>query len=239
MNPVVEAQAFVRAALVTPVERDHWETPGQHRRRIAVSVLTLVAGAGVLGWTLRIEPGNALFYLAAVALAVVWLAGALLSGPLHLGRAHTRSGRGESRGIVQGLVLGALMLALFLAGGVVVGHIGPLREPVEHLLDHARVGSMAAVVAVTVVNGVAEEFYFRGALYAALSTRRNVIGTALLYTAVTAAAGIVLLAFAALLLGVVTALQRRVTGGILAPIITHLVWSVGMLLLLPPILGVS
>ena len=41
---------------------------------------------------------------------------------------------------------------------------------------------------------------------------------------------------AAAIIGVVTALQRRVTGGILGPIITHVTWSTGMLLLLPPVL---
>ena len=35
------------------------------------------------------------------------------------------------------------------------------------------------------------------------------------------------------ILGCVTGLQRRVTGGILGPIITHLTWSLGMLFLLP------
>ena len=52
--------------------------------------------------------------------------------------------------------------------------------------------------------------------------------------AVTAASGIALLVLAGALIGLVTGLQRRVTGGILGPIITHLTWSLGMLLLLPP-----
>ena len=44
-----------------------------------------------------------------------------------------------------------------------------------------------------------------------------------------------MLGFAAILLGVVVGLQRRATGGILAPILTHLVWSVTMLYALPAI----
>lgn len=52
---------------------------------------------------------------------------------------------------------------------------------------------------------------------------------------VTAASGIPLLVFAAVILGVAVGLQRRVTGGVLAPIITHLIWSLGMLFLLPPL----
>ena len=56
---------------------------------------------------------------------------------------------------------------------------------------------------------------------------------------VTAAAGIPLLVLAAALLGLVVGLQRRVTGGILGPIITHLTWSLGMLFLLPPVLNAA
>ena len=52
----------------------------------------------------------------------------------------------------------------------------------------------------------------------------------------TAASGIPLLVLAGLLLGLVTGLQRRVTGGILGPIITHLTWSMGMLFILPKLL---
>ena len=46
-----------------------------------------------------------------------------------------------------------------------------------------------------------------------------------------------LLVFAAALLGVVLGLQRRVTGGVLAPMITHVTWSLSMLLVLPWAIG--
>jgi hypothetical protein len=59
------------------------------------------------------------------------------------------------------------------------------------------------------------------------------------YALVTAASGVALLTFAALVLGWVTGLQRRVTGGVLAPVITHLTWSVGMLVLLPIVLDLA
>ena len=49
----------------------------------------------------------------------------------------------------------------------------------------------------------------------------------------TGASGIPLLVLAAAVLGLVVGLQRRVTGGILGPIVTHLTWSLGMLVLLP------
>ena len=57
--------------------------------------------------------------------------------------------------------------------------------------------------------------------------------TTVVYALTTVGAGIPLLVLAARLLGLLTALQRRVTGGILGPIVTHLTWSLGMLFLLP------
>ena len=48
-----------------------------------------------------------------------------------------------------------------------------------------------------------------------------------------------MLAFAAALIGTVVALQRRATGGVLGPMITHVVWSSGMLFLLPPVLQMT
>ena len=52
-----------------------------------------------------------------------------------------------------------------------------------------------------------------------------------------AATGNVMLTFAAVLLGAVTGLQRRASGGILAPILTHCTWSLAMLFALPVLFG--
>jgi hypothetical protein len=51
----------------------------------------------------------------------------------------------------------------------------------------------------------------------------------------TLATGNVMLAFAAVLLGAVVGLERRASGGVLAPILTHVTWSLTMLLALPAI----
>ncbi len=233
INPWVEVRAFVRAALVEPVPRDHEESASAFRRRRVVALVTLALGAAVLGWALRIEPGDPLFYGATCALAALWTLGALASGPLHLGRGHTRAGTEHSRAIVQSLALGTLLLALFLAGAIIVAKIPVLRDPVDALLDHAGEGSVPLIAAITAINGISEELYFRGALYAGIGRRHAVALTTLIYALVTAAAGVPLLVLAAALLGLVTGLQRRVTGGILGPTITHLTWSLGMLFLLP------
>ena len=123
----------------------------------------------VLAWALRITPGDPLFYVATLALAAVWLVGALLSGPAarrqgpHPRRASERPGRSCSPSRSA-----RCCSSLFLVGALVVARIPVLREPVDQLLDHARFGSLPAVLAITLVNGVVEELYFRGALYAAL-----------------------------------------------------------------------
>jgi membrane protease YdiL (CAAX protease family) len=236
LNPVTEVRAFVRAALVRPVPRDHAESDAAFRRRRLVAAVTLVVGAVVLALALRIEPGNDLFYPATLALAVVWSVGALASGPLHLGRAHTRAGGDPARPMVQSLALGALLLGVFLAGGLVVARVPFLRDPVTDLLDHARLGSLALVGLITAVNGVAEELYFRGALYAAVGRRHAVLVTTVVYALTTVGTGIPLLVLAAAALGLLTGLQRRVTGGVLGPVLTHLTWSLGMLFLLPHVL---
>lgn len=237
INPLAEAQSFVRAALVDPVPRDHTEPDSAFRRRRVVVAVTLVIGAATTGYAIHIEPGDSLFYVATLVLAGVWTAGAFLSGPLHLGRGRTRTGTLSSRAVVQSLALGTLLLAVFLAGSVVVARIPVLRTPVDQLLDHAQAGSLTLVAILTAINGISEELYFRGALYAAVGRRHAVLITTFVYASVCATSGIPLLVLAAAILGLVVGLQRRVTGGILGPIITHLVWSLGMLFLLPQALA--
>lgn len=237
INPVAEFRDFVRAALIVPVPRDHTESDSAFRRRRVVAAVTLVAGATALGLALGVRPGDPRFYLATLGVAGIWVIGSLASGRLHLGRARTRSGTETSRAIVQSLALGTLILAVFLTGSLAVAHIPFLRDPVDGLLDHARFGFLPLVALLTAINGVAEELYFRGALYAAIGRRYPVVLSTVMYGLATAPTGVPLLVFAALCLGAVVGLQRRVTGGVLGPIITHLTWSLGMLFLLPPALS--
>ena len=55
----------------------------------------------------------------------------------------------------------------------------------------------------------------------------------------TLATGNVMLAFAAVLLGTVVGLQRRASGGILGPVLTHVTWSVVMVFALPALFGLA
>jgi uncharacterized protein len=221
----------VRQTLWEKVPRDHRESERNLRRRQLVTAGFVVVGAVLLALSLRIKPGSTLFYPATLGLAAVWSVGAFTSGPLHLGRTL----RGEEAGprpVAMPIVYGALLSALFVVGGLVVRQIPWLDAEVRHVLDHANSGSTALLVLITALNGVAEELFFRGALYAA-TPRHPVIVTTVAYTAATLATGNVMLAFAALLLGLLVGLERRATGGILAPIITHVLWSVSMLFVLP------
>lgn len=235
-GPLAELREFVEASLIVPVDEVRDERPSRVLRRRVASVVTLLLGAVTLTWALNLQPGDPDFYLATLALAGVWAGGAFASGPIRLGRGHTRSG-GVARPVVQSLSLGLLLLAIFLLGALVVAQVPFLREPVNDLLDHARYGSLVVVLALTVLNGVAEELFFRGALYPAVPARWAVPVTTVVYALTTVGSGVPLLVFAAVLLGVVTGLQRRVTGGVLGPVITHITWSSGMLLLLPPLLS--
>jgi uncharacterized protein len=230
-----EAGRAVRGSLWDPVPREPRDSAAALRRRQWVSGVTVGIGAIVLGLSLRIEPGNDWFYPATLGLAAVWATGAVVSGPLHLGR--TWRGRAPGpRPLLMPLGYAVALSALFVAGALVVRQVPPLDHQVRHVLDHAQQGSLALLVLVTATNGVAEELFFRGALYAA-TPRSPVAVTSAAYVVATLATGNAMLAFAAVLLGVLVGLQRRATGGIQAPIITHVVWSVTMLLVLPTIFG--
>jgi membrane protease YdiL (CAAX protease family) len=227
-------QGWLQRSLWDVVPRDQRDSPSALRRRQVVTIGFVVVGAVVLGLSLRIEPGSAWFYPATFGLAAVWAVGAFASGPLHLGRID--AGDRQVRPILSPIALGLALSAVFVVGGLVVRQIDSLERQVSSVLDFADQGSVPILVVVTVVNGVAEELFFRGAAYAAIP-RHPVAWTTLAYAVATAATGNIMLSFAAVLLGLVVGLQRRASGGILAPILTHVTWSVSMLFALPLLFG--
>jgi membrane protease YdiL (CAAX protease family) len=226
-------QAWVRRALWDVVPRDHRQDPRDLRRRQLVTIAFVVLGGVVLGLSLRLEPGSPWFYPATLALAVVWTAGAFASGPLHLGRIARESEL--VRPVLTPVVVGLALAAVFVAGALVVHSVSwlsGLEDQVAKVTDFADEGSLPLLVVVTGVNGVAEELFFRGAAYAAIP-RHPVLWTTVAYGVATAATGNVMLAFAAVLLGAVVGLERRASGGILGPVLTHCAWSLTMLFALP------
>jgi membrane protease YdiL (CAAX protease family) len=228
-------QRLLGPALLDQVPRDHTEPDRSFRRRRAVVLATLVVGATLLGFSLSVQPGDSAFYWLTGALAVTWMLGGLASGPLHLGRIRFRNEL--RRPIVTPIVLGLAAAAVFVVGALIVREISPLRSLTDDVLDHARQGSLALIFVVTVLNGVAEEIFFRGALFAAIGRRRPVLVSTVIYTLTTIATANPMLVFAAAALGTLLGLQRRASGGILAPMLTHITWSSAMLFLLPPLFG--
>lgn len=224
-------RTFIRRSLWDVVPRDQRDTPEAFRRRQLVAAVVVLVGAIVLGWSLRLEPGSNVFYVAAVLLAGIWAAGAFLSGRLHLGRI---AGGTEMfvRPILAPILLGLLLVGVFVLGSLVVREIDPLADYVGSVLAYADEGSLTALAIITFFNGIAEELFFRGAMYAAIP-RHPVLWTTLAYVVATLATGNVMLGFAAIVLGAVCGLERRASGGVLAPVLTHITWSLSMLFVLP------
>jgi uncharacterized protein len=221
---------------MTNVAVPHNEPPGVVRRRRVVVAITLVIGAAVLGFSLRRHPGESSFYWLTLALAAVWIVGGFASGPLHLGGICWR-GRNQ-RPVITGTTVGLLLGGVFVLGGLIVKEIPAVSALITRVLLFAHLGSFPLIVAITVVNGVAEEIFFRGALYSALGRYHPVVISTILYACVTMASGNAMLGFAAIVLGTVCALERRASGGVLAPVLTHFVWGLIMVLALPPMFGV-
>ena len=226
--------SWMRRALCDVVPRDHREPRTALRRRQLTTLTVAIIGAVVLGFSLRVEPGSTSFYWWTLALAGVWVVGAIASGPLHLGRISYRSG--YARPVITPIVVGLVLVTLFVVGALVVREIPALDAQVRHVLVFADEGALPLVALVTAVNGIAEELFFRGALYAAV-TRHPVAVTTIANAVVVLAAGNVMLTFAAVLLAVVVGLERRASGGILGPILTHVTWSGSLLLVLPLLFG--
>jgi membrane protease YdiL (CAAX protease family) len=222
-------------------------------RRRAVLAVTLVAGSTLLWATFHTTRGDVPFWLAGFGLAAVWIAGALGLGGVAPGR------------ITAGTLLpagacGLVAFALFdVARHVLRG--APLLGPaLDRVSGTAASAHVLGLVALAVVNSVAEEVFFRGALVAIVGETgdageetggaglssddprrgrsldqvpwRTVAITTALYAVVTAAAGNVALVIAAVVMGTVFAVARWWGTGVAASTVCHAVWSTLMLVAL-------
>jgi membrane protease YdiL (CAAX protease family) len=223
--------------IATTVAVPHHEPPSTVLRRRIVVVVVLVIGGALLGYSLTRHPGDESFYWLTLALAGVWAIGALLSGPLHLGCIRFR-GRNQ-RPVITGTVVGVVLGGAFVIGGLIAREIPGVREYITRVLEFANYGPLVLVVFITVINGIAEEMFFRGALYTALGkTYPAAISTVIYVLATAATTGNPMLGVAAMIVGAVCAFERRTTGGVLAPMLTHFFWGLIMVLALPPVFGV-
>jgi membrane protease YdiL (CAAX protease family) len=233
-RPKTSALVEIRRGIVN-VAVPHHEPPSIVRRRRIVVAIVLVLGAAALGLALRCHPGEASFYWLTLALAGVWALGAFASGPLHLGGVCWR-GRNQ-RPVISGTVIGLLLGAVFVLGGLIAREIPAVSELITRMLQYTDQGSWRLTMAIALLGGIAEELFYRGALYTALGRHHPLVISTAVYVVATMASGNPMLAFAAIILGTVCALERRATGGVLAPILTHFVWTLVVLLALPPLFG--
>ncbi len=227
------AVGVIRPALIDKVERDHRQSDVAFLRRRIVVAATLVIGATLLGLSFSTKQGDSAFYPLTLGLAATWALGSVASGPLHLGHISFRGSL--RRPVITPVIVGLILSAVFAVGALIFRMIPALASLTEDVIGYARAGNPALVFLITLVNGIAEELFFRGALFAAIGVRHPVLISTIIYTVATIAGGNPVLVFAAAILGAVVGLQRRAGGGVLAPILTHITWSSAMLFALPPI----
>jgi uncharacterized protein len=202
------------------------------RRRVVAGFSVL--GAGLLGRSLSTEPGSRDFLASTGAVAAIWVVGGLSSGPLHLGWARSRDGV-LRRPLGPPLALGVGAFGAFYGAALVSKRVPVLEQAISRVLDFANEGATPLVLLTTCANGVGEEVFFRGAVYAAMGDRHPAVLSTAVYTVAAIPTRNPALVLAAGLMGFLFAEQRRASGGILAPAITHLTWSILMVRYLPPL----
>jgi len=191
-----------------------------------------LTGTGLLGASLSTKPASRRFYALTFSVAGTWLIGGLALEPLDWD-----SFRGKERSIGKLVALpvltGAAAFGAFFGAALVARRIPVLNEALVSVLNYAERGSDTLVLATTLANGVGEEVFFRGSLFTALASPHPVATSTGMYMLTTCASRNPALVVAAGVMGTVFAAQRRATGGLLAPILTHVTWSTLMVRFLP------
>jgi membrane protease YdiL (CAAX protease family) len=204
------------------------------RKRRRVVIGTSVAGASLLGVGLNTRPGSNAFYGATLAVAGIYSAGGFASGPLHLGWVQLQD-RSMRRPVITPVATGVAAFGVFYVGGQLVKLVPPLGRAVASVTAFADEGDERLVTLTTLANGVAEEIFFRGAVYATLENYQPVLSSTAVYMVATVPTRNPMLVFASGLMGALWGAQRRATNGLQAPVLTHLTWSTLMLRYLPPV----
>ena len=217
---------------VVPVSHDESRAVVARRRRVVAA--TALLGTGVLGASLSTRPGSTRFYVLTLTAAGTWTVGGLLSGPLHLGWIESRD-RNLRRPVVVPVATGVGAFAFFYGCALVVRRVPFLDRAISRVLAFAEEGNGPLVLLTTYANGIGEEIFFRGALYATLPDDRAVVASTLVYTLATTTTRNPSLVIAAMVMGGLLGLQRRASGGLQAPVLTHMTWSTLMVRYLPPL----
>jgi membrane protease YdiL (CAAX protease family) len=193
-----------------------------------------LGAAALLRSSFTARAGSARFYLLTTGLAATWTGGALGAGsvPWRGDAWRNRPGSAARALIVIPVVTGAATFAVFYGAARAARRHRTAHRAIASVLGYADAGSTPLVVLIASGSGVAEELFFRGALW---SGPRPLRTTTLAYAASTAATGNPALVLAGLITSVIFGWQRDVSGGVLAPAVTHVTWSVLMLRYLPPL----
>lgn len=209
-----------------------WDSQSRRRRRQLAAVA--LTGTGLLGASLSTKPGSCRFYALTFSAAGTWLVGGLVTEPLHWS-----SLRGEERSfgrlVAVPVLTGVAAFGCFFGAALVARRIPILNEALTSVLNYAERGSDSWVMATTLANGVAEEVFFRGSLFTALDCTHPVVASTAVYMLATSATRNPALILASGVMGALFAAQRRASGGIQAPILTHVTWSALMLRYLPTV----
>ena len=229
---VIEGRLPMPINHVVPVRHDESPAVVSRRRRVVAGVSVL--GAGLLGISMSAKPDSRRFYVLTLTAAGTWTVGGLLSGPLHLGWIETRD-RTLRRPVVTPVAIGVGAFGFFYGCALVARRIPFLDEAIGKVLVFAEEGTGPLVLLPPYANGLGEEVFFRGALYAALPPHQAAAASTGVYTLATATTRNPSLVAAAAVMGSLFALQRRASGGLQAPLLTHLTWSTLMVRYLPPL----
>ena len=230
-------RARVRRAagpLLRSVPRDHWESDEAFRRRRRVTGATAVTGASLLGVSLSTPPGSPRFYGLTLGVAGTWVVGGLASGPLHLGRMF---GPGERlrRPVLTPVVSGVGAFGAFYAAALVARRIPVLERAIGSVLRYADQGTTPLVLTTTLANGVAEEVFFRGSVYAAAGAARPVLASTAVYGLATTPPATRRSCWRACRWACSSRSSAGSPAGSRRPMLTHVVWSTLMLRYLPPL----
>jgi membrane protease YdiL (CAAX protease family) len=189
---------------------------------------TGVGASVLLGLSFSAPEGSPRFYLLTTGLTGTLAAGALGAGPV---RWYGADWRGRPAAAARDLVgvpalVGVATFAGFYAAARVVRRHPALRRAIASVFRYADQGSTPVVLLIAASGGVAEELFYRGALWRGPHPLQS---TTLAYAASTSAAGNPMLVLAGLVTSVIFGWQRAASGGVLAPAVAHVTWSALML----------
>jgi len=234
----VRAAARPGPAAARPARRGPRRTGSRPRPAPGIITATGLAGAGLLAASLSVRAGSRQFYLLTTALACTWAGGALAAGPLPWARPPDH-GNLPHRLVVMPVLTGAGAFGLFYGAARLARHIPALHQAIAAVLRYAEDGPAPLVLLTASANAVAEELFFRGALWSLTEQAHSLATTTLGYTATTVVTRNPSLTIAGTATSVLFGLHRRASDGVLAPAISHLTWSLLMLHYLPPLFETS